>query len=62
MNLGGRYDFSRRTYVYALYSRLTNGSLARYSNVAINPNSGGAADPQAGEDITAIGVGVSHSF
>jgi len=62
MNLGGRYDFSRRTYVFALYSKLTNGTLATFSNIAINPNSGGAADPKAGEDVTAIGVGVSHSF
>jgi len=60
MNLGGRYDFSRRTYVFALYSKLTNGRLAAYSNVAINPS--GATDPQVGEDITAIGIGVNHSF
>jgi hypothetical protein len=62
MNLGGRYDFSRRTYLFALYSKLTNGTLATFSNIAINANPGGAADPQAGEDVTAIGVGVSHSF
>jgi predicted porin len=62
INLGARFDFSRRTYVFAIYSRLTNGDLATYSNIAINPNSGGAADPQAGEDVTAIGVGISHSF
>jgi predicted porin len=60
MNLGGMYNFSRRTQVYAIYSRLTNGRLADYNTVAINPSAGTA--PQLGEDVTAIGVGVSHSF
>jgi predicted porin len=60
MNLGGMYSFSRRTQVYAIYSRLTNGRLADYNTVAINPSAGTA--PQLGEDVTAIGVGVSHSF
>jgi predicted porin len=60
MNLGGMYSFSRRTQAYAIYSRLTNGRLADYNTVAINPSAGTA--PQLGEDVTAIGVGVSHSF
>ena len=60
MNLGANYAFSRRTQVFALYSKLTNGSLANFSNVSINPSA--ATDPQRGEDVTAIGVGVNHNF
>jgi predicted porin len=60
MNLGGMYNFSRRTQVYAIFSKMTNGKSADYNTVAINPSAGTA--PQLGEDVTAIGVGVSHSF
>jgi len=60
MNLGVSYNFSRRTQAYIIYSQLKNGTLADYNTVAINPSAGTA--PLAGEDLTAIGVGVSHSF
>lgn len=59
VNVGGSYAFSRRTYVFALYSQLTNGRLANFSNSA-NPS--GNTDPLPGEDLTAIAVGVNYSF
>jgi len=60
INVGGSYEFSRRTSAFVIFSQMKNGQSAAYNSVAINP-SGGTA-PQQGEDVTAIGVGVSHSF
>ncbi len=55
MNLGGSYSFSKRTLVFAIYSKLDNGTSASYNNTA-------NATPSVGEDITQFAVGVSHSF
>ena len=60
VNLGVSYAFSRRTQAFLIFSQAKNGQSATYNAVAINPSAG--TDPQQGEDFTAIGVGVSHSF
>jgi predicted porin len=60
LNFGVSYSFSRRTQAFAIFSQLKNGQSATYDTTAINPAGGSA--PQQGEDVTAIGVGVSHSF
>jgi predicted porin len=55
-NIGAGYSLSKRTLLYTVYSRLNNGSSARYSNVVQAP------DPVAGQDTNQFAVGVSHSF
>lgn len=60
INFGVSYSFSRRTLAFLLFTQAKNGQSARYNPVAINPSAG--TDPQQGEDVTAIGAGVSHSF
>jgi predicted porin len=59
INLGLSYAFSRRTQAFFIVSQLKNGESASYDTTAINPSGG---SPNPGEDITAIGIGVSHSF
>lgn len=55
LNIGAGYDLSKRTMVYAVFSRLENGSSAVYSNL----NSG---RPATGQDIDTFAVGLSHTF
>lgn len=56
LNVGGLYSFSKRSGVFALYSRLNNGSSAAYNNTA---NVSKISD---GSDITQYAVGVLTIF
>ena len=53
--LGGRYNFSKRSSMFAMYAKVYNGFAARYSNLA-NGN------PSNGSDISQFAVGLQHSF
>lgn len=56
LNLGAILSLSKRTGVFAIYSKLTNGASAMYNNTdAIKSISPGA-------DTTQAAVGVTHSF
>ncbi len=54
VSLGGKYDFSKRSSVYVIYSKITNKDGAQYNNV------GGNIAP--GVDPEALAVGIIHSF
>jgi predicted porin len=54
-NLGASYALSKRTYLFAIASRLKNGKSATFSNMANNTSAAGA-------DITQASLGLSHSF
>src|SRR5712691_4871181 len=54
INAGVTYSFDPSTNLFALLSRLTNGSSARYNNSSQTPTDG--------EDITQIAFGISYSF
>lgn len=55
VSVGSRYNFSKRTGVFAIYSKVYNGFAARYSNL-----DGG--DPASGSDISQFALGVQHKF
>lgn len=55
VNAGLGYVFSKRTTVYALGSKLTNGESAQFSNTA-------NFDPNRGADTTNFALGMIHSF
>ena len=55
VNLGAAYDFSKRTFVFALFSRLTNGESALFDNWS-------NGTPARGADTTQFAVGVTHTF
>jgi predicted porin len=56
ISLGARYDFSKRTGVYVIYAKLTNGDSAQFNNTltttAVNP----------GVDPEQFGIGIVVSF
>lgn len=54
LNLGASYALSKRTQLFAIASLLRNGASARYSNIDI--------DPDPGQDIRQVALGVAHSF
>jgi predicted porin len=56
LTLGAMYSFSKRTALFALASRLNNGKSASYSNV------GDAPEPDTGQDMNQVAVGILHSF
>lgn len=55
VNLGLAYDFSKRTYVFAIYSRLNNGPSARFDNWT-------NGTPSRGADTTQAALGIRHAF
>jgi predicted porin len=55
--LGADYAFSKRTTVYALYTKISNDSNAAY-NFALN----GASGVGAGDAVKGMSIGVKHSF
>ena len=55
ISLGGAYYLSKRTYLFALYTKLWNGKSARYSNMQIQT-------PAAGADIDHLMLGITHNF
>jgi predicted porin len=61
--LGADYAFSKRTTVYALYTKISNDSHAEY-NFALNPasNVAGSNFINTGVGISGVSLGVKHSF
>jgi predicted porin len=61
--LGADYAFSKRTTVYALYTKISNDSNAEY-NFALNPaaNVAGSNFINTGVGISGVSLGVKHSF
>jgi hypothetical protein len=53
--LGTRYRFDRQTFVYLIAAKLNNGPAAIMDNWA-------ASNPNRGEDIKQVAMGVSYSF
>jgi len=49
-------SLSKRTMLFALYSKLDNGASSQYSN------STSSFTPNPGADLTHISAGVSHTF
>ena len=58
--LGVEHAMSKRTSVYALYTKMDNSSGAAY-NIGGN-GAGGAYNPAVGEDPRAISLGMKHNF
>ncbi len=56
LTLGARYDFSRRTGVFVAASYMRNGKSAQYGSREF------AQNPNPGEDIRHLALGVVHSF
>jgi predicted porin len=55
VNLVGAYDLSKRTFIYAAFTRLSMGDSARYDNWT-------NGTPPRGSDVTQMSLGVTHSF
>lgn len=55
-DLGAGYSFSKRTLVFAFYTKLVNGSSATYTNVVSD------ARPTPGQDIGTFALGIKHDF
>jgi predicted porin len=65
-SIGADYALSKRTTVYALYAKVTNDNNDGYFSMGIG---GGTSDRidvnangNAGDDVSAFGIGVKHSF
>jgi len=54
VNAGVAYFLDPSTYLFGLYSRLTNGSAARFNNTSQSVN--------AGEDTTQVAFGITYNF
>ena len=54
-SVGVGYSLSKRTLIFALFSKLKNDDLAQFSNT-------NTFDPNVGADTTSFAIGVSHSF
>ncbi|VVE11730.1 Major outer membrane protein P.IB [Pandoraea iniqua] len=61
MNLGYRYDFSRRTDVYVAYYQVINRAWGSYG-FSPRPISGNGGNAPPGTHYRGIGVGIEHSF
>ena len=53
--LGSRYNFSKRSSMFAMYAKVYNGFAARYNNLA-------SGNPSNGSDISQFAVGLQHAF
>lgn len=63
-SLGYQHTLSKRSSLYAVYSRINNGAGTGYHYIA-GPNvpaTGAAGGLSAGTDVTAIGAGMRHTF
>lgn len=56
ITIAARYDFSRRTGIFAGYSVVRNGKSAQYGSREFGRN------PTPGEDISHLAVGILHTF
>src|SRR5713226_6471207 len=57
LNLGVRYNFSKRTGVFALYSKITNKDSAQFNNIGSS-----VTTISPGVDPEAFGIGIITSF
>ena len=55
VSVGSRYNFSKRSSMFAMYAKVYNGFAARYNNLAIG-------DPSSGSDLSQFAVGLQHAF
>jgi predicted porin len=55
VSLGAAYYFSKRTYVFALYSMVRNGGSAQYNNID-------GIDVPPGADLQQFALGITHNF
>jgi hypothetical protein len=55
INAGVAYFLDPSTHVFGLFSRVKNGTAARFNNTA-------SQTVNAGEDITQVAFGISYSF
>jgi predicted porin len=55
VNLGAAYDFSKRTFIFAIAAKLTAGESAQFDNSA-------NSTPARGADTTQFAIGMSTSF
>lgn len=55
--LASGYNLSKRTMLFAAYSLIKNGKSARYNNGEF-----ASSEPNPGEDIRQLAIGISHSF
>jgi len=55
VNAGVAYFLDPSTYLFGLFSRLTNGTAARFNNTA-------SQTVNAGEDVTQVALGITYSF
>jgi predicted porin len=55
LSAGVAYDFSKRTFLYTGFSRISLGESAQYDNWT-------NGTPPRGADVTQWGIGVAHSF
>ncbi|WP_051937736.1 porin [Ferriphaselus sp. R-1] len=55
-------SLSKRTSVYALYTQLNNGSAANYNFATAGSTAGGVATTGLGKNLSAISLGMKHSF
>jgi len=55
VNLGAAYDFSKRTFIFAIAAKLTSGESAQFDNSA-------NSTPARGADTTQFAIGMSTSF
>ncbi len=60
-SLGFDHNLSKRTTVYALYSKISNGSAANYG-LSSNGTAGASSIVGAGASPSVIAVGVAHTF
>ncbi|HZW87015.1 MAG TPA: porin [Gallionella sp.] len=62
ISLGYDHNLSKRTTVYALYTKLNNGANAKYALSTASNASGTTAASAVGADPSAWSVGLKHSF
>ena len=60
-SVGLDHSFSKRTTVYALYSKLNNNTLANYS-LSSNGTAGASSSVGAGSSPSVVALGIAHSF
>lgn len=59
LNLAAGYSFSKRTMLYGVFTQITNGSAAVFSNAV---NTVKVGKPSPGTDIATFAVGLKHDF
>jgi hypothetical protein len=58
LSLGLSYSLSKRTMLFAFYSKLNNGYSANFNNAS----SISASSITAGQDLREFAMGLAHSF